>query len=86
MPMITRATTRTASTFAAALASEPTMKTTAEPTIRMRRPYWSERRPAKAAPTTAPIGTAATTSPEPKLESPKSGSMKSRALAMTPVS
>jgi hypothetical protein len=42
--------------------------------------------PAIAAPPTAPIGTAATTSPWAKLPSPKSVLMKSRAPAMTPVS
>ena len=84
--MNTRAMTSTTSSGAAAAPSEPTMKTIAEPMIRIRRPYLSESRPAKAAPTTAPTGTAATTRPEPKLLSPKSGSMKSRALAMTPVS
>ena len=71
---------------AAALVSAPMMKTTAEARIIPRRPRASASRPAKSAPTTAPIGTAATTRPDSRLESPNSGSMNSRAAAIIPVS
>ena len=62
------------------------MKTPAAARIINRRPYLSAAGPAKAAPKTAPIGTAATTRPCSKLLRPKSVLMKSRAPAMTPVS